>query len=82
MIYLNTPYTQVHTRKLKKYMSAEKLNTGSESIFDAEYVEAHCWQEKRRSSDRRQRSINPLLDLRITRDRREDPDMPSINVVV
>lgn len=82
MIYLNAPYTQVHTRKLKKYMSADRVNTGSELVSEADYVDAHWWQEKRRHSDRRQRAIKPLLDLRITRDRREDPDIPSINIKV
>ncbi len=82
MIYLNAPYTQVHARKLKKYMSVDKVNTGSELVSESDFVEAQWWQEKRRPSDRRQRSIKPLLDLRITRDRREDPDIPSINIVV
>lgn len=82
MIYLKTPYTQIHSLKLKKYMSSSRINIGSESISEAVHVEANWRHDKRRNNDRRERSVNPLLDLRITRDRREDPDVPSIDIEV
>ncbi len=82
MIYLNTPYTQVHSQKLKKYLSSEEVNTGSEVVSEGEFIEAAWWKEKRNRRDRRQRSIKPLLDLRVTRDRRVDPDRPPISIKV
>jgi hypothetical protein len=82
MIYLKTPYTQIHSLRLKKYMSPSLINIGSESISEAVYVEANWWHDKRRNNDRRERSLKPLLDLRITRDRRDDPDVPSIDIEV
>ena len=82
MIYLKTPYTQIHSLKLKKYMSSSRINIGSESISEAVNVEANWRHDQRRNNDRRERSVNPLLDLRITRDRREDPDVPSIDIEV
>lgn len=82
MIYLNSPYTRVHSSRLKKYVSASQVNTGSETIADAEFIEACWWQEKRSFRDRRQRVMKPLLDLRRTRDRREDSTAPSISIIV
>jgi hypothetical protein len=63
-------------------MSASQINIGSESISEAVYVEADWRHDKRRNNERRERSVKPLMDLRITRDRREDPDFPSIDLEV
>jgi len=82
MIYINTPYTQIHSQKLKKYLPNEKVNIGSEVISEGEFIEADWWREKRGKHDRRQRSIKPLLDLRVTRDRRINPDSPPISIKV
>ncbi len=82
MIYINTPYTRAHSQKLKKYLSSEQVNTGSEVISEGEFIEAGWWKEKRSKRDRRQRSIKPLLDLRVTRDRRANPDKPPISIKV
>ena len=82
MIYLNSPYARIHSSRLTKYASASQVNTGSETIADADFVEACWWQEKRSSRDRRQRVMKPLLDLRRTRDRREDSTASSISIMV
>jgi hypothetical protein len=82
MIYLKAPYKQIHSLKLKNYMSASKVHTDSESVSESVHVEANWQHDKRRRDDRRKRSIKPLMDLRVTRNRREDPDIPSIDIKV
>jgi hypothetical protein len=82
MIYLNAPYTKIHSHRLKEYMSASKINVGSESISEAVYIQANWRHDQRHNSERRDRLVKPLLNLRITRDRREDPDYPSIDIKV
>jgi hypothetical protein len=82
MIYFNAPYTQIHSHRLKKYMSASKINIGSESVSGAVHVEANWRHDQRHNSERRDRVVKPLLNLRIARDRRGDPDYPSIDIEV
>jgi hypothetical protein len=82
MIYFNAPYTQIHSNKLKKYMSPSRVNTGSENISEAGHVEVHWQRDKRHNGDRRESSVKPLLDLRTTSDRRNDAYFSSIDVKV
>ena len=82
MIHFNAPYTQIHSHRLKKYMSASKINIGSESVSEGVHVEANWRHDKRHKNERRNRLVKPLLNIRITRDRREDPDYPSIDIEV
>jgi hypothetical protein len=76
---LNPP---VSTPKTLKKSSRHAAVAGSEINKDAQKVAPPVQQKKRRGKDRRQRNMKPLIDLRSGRDRRDNPDAPSIDIEV
>lgn len=64
--------------KKKETVSFDKSDTNAD--VTKQHVEEEVnGQEKRKGGDRRKRNIKPLLDTRSGRDRRNDPDNPSID---
>ncbi len=81
MINIGPLHPPVSTPKTKK-SSRDAAVAGTEINKDAQRVNQELPKKKRRGKDRRQRNIKPLIDLRSNRDRRQDPDAPSIDIEV
>jgi hypothetical protein len=83
MINIGPLYPLVSTPKTHKNPSHDKVIAGTEINKDAQRVIAERERKRRRGEkDRRQRNLRPLIDLRIGRDRRDSPDVPSIDIEV
>lgn len=82
MINIGPLHPPVSTPKVKKASSRDAAVAGTEINKDAQRVAQQPRQKKRRGKDRRQRNIKPLIDLRVSGDRREDPDTPSVDIKI
>ncbi|MGH1485916.1 MAG: hypothetical protein ACRBCI_06810 [Cellvibrionaceae bacterium] len=81
MININSLTPPVNTPKVKKMTSKSAAVAGTEINKDAQRVFVDQ-QKKRRGKDRRKKNMKPLIDLRSGRDRRDDPNIPSIDIEV
>jgi len=83
MFYTGPLLPPVSTPKVRTTTSRDAAVAGTEINKDAQPVSYQYLPKKRRDKkDRRRRNIKPLIDLRISRDRREDPDVPSIDIKI
>lgn len=71
----------VSTPKINK-QSRDAAVAGTEITDNPQHIPQDYRRQKRRQNDRRKKNIKPLLDLRVTRDRREDPNIPRIDIEI
>jgi hypothetical protein len=81
MINIGSLNPPVNTPKVQKKTSRSAAVAGTEINKDAQNVPQSV-SKKRRGKDRRQRNMKPLIELRSGRDRRDNPDTPSIDIEV
>ena len=77
--------TPVSTPKVNSKPSPNATTAGVEINKDAQHGTQQVFQgysKKRRGKDRRQRNLKPLIDMRSNKERRDDPQMPSIDIEV
>ena len=83
MINIGPIHPPVSTPTINKRESRDAAVAGTEINKDAQRVNQELpKKKKRRGKDRRQRNIKPLIDLRVSADRRENPDVPSIDIEI
>lgn len=82
MINIGPLHPPVSTPKINKTHSRDAAVAGTEINKDAQRVEQQPKKKKRRGKERRQKNIKPLIDLRVSADRRENADTPSVNIKI
>ncbi|MFT6388178.1 MAG: hypothetical protein ACJAUP_001554 [Cellvibrionaceae bacterium] len=83
MLNIGSLLPPVSTPKIGETTSRDAAVAGTEINKDPQQLSYQCLPRKRRDKkDRRRRNIKPLMDLRISRDRRLDPDVPSIDIKI
>ena len=83
MINIGPLHPPVSTPNVGKKTSRDAAVAGTEINKDPQHITQELPnKKKRRGKDRRQRNIKPLIDLRVSRDRRENPDAPSVDIEI